>query len=193
MNEIIIATHNNGKLKEFEEIFKKYNIKCISLSDLNFNEEIIEDGDTFKENALIKAKTIFDKFNKPVISDDSGLCIKALNNEPGIFSARYMNLDSFDEKMDYILSKLTEQRSAFFNCTICLYNKEGYNFFEGILEGQISVDKNGQNGFGYDPIFIPNGYNETLACLNSDVKNKISHRAKGIKKLMEYFNESNIF
>ncbi len=99
MKEIIIATNNDGKLKEFNEIFNKFNIKCLGLKDINFNDEIIEDKETFKENALIKAKTIFEYCNKPVISDDSGLCVDALNNAPGVYSARYMNLNS--SKIDY--------------------------------------------------------------------------------------------
>lgn len=194
MREIIVATSNLGKLKEFNEIFNVYNIKCIGLSELNYFDDIVEDGSTFQENALIKAKTIFNKFNKPVLSDDSGLCVKALNNAPGIHSARYMNLNSFDEKMDYILKKIeNENRDAFFNCTLCLYTNEKQVFFEGILEGEISFDKNGVNGFGYDPIFIPNGFDKTLAQLDSNTKNRISHRSNAIEKLLGFLNENNIF
>lgn len=193
MHEIIIATSNKGKLKEFNEILNKYNIKCIGLEELCYADEIVEDGLTFKENAFIKGKTIFELFNKPVLSDDSGLCVKALNNAPGIHSARYMNLDSFDEKMDYILEQLHEQRDAFFNCTLCLYTSENVYYFEGILNGVISKEKNGTNGFGYDPIFIPNGYEKTLAQLDSNEKNNISHRSEATKLLLNFLNENNIF
>ncbi|MFI3251522.1 MAG: RdgB/HAM1 family non-canonical purine NTP pyrophosphatase [bacterium] len=193
MHEIIIATSNKGKLKEFNEILNKYNIKCIGLEELCYADEIVEDGLTFKENAFIKGKTIFELFNKPVLSDDSGLCVKALNNAPGIHSARYMNLDSFDEKMDYILEQLHEQRDAFFNCTLCLYTSENVYYFEGILNGIISKEKNGTNGFGYDPIFIPNGYEKTLAQLDSNEKNNISHRSEATKLLLNFLNENNIF
>lgn len=193
MKEIIIATHNLGKLNEFNKILNKYNIKCIGLHELNYNEDIVEDGTTFQENAFIKAKTIFNIFNKPVLADDSGLCVKSLNNEPGIYSARYRNLNSFDEKMDYILNNIKEDRSAFFNCTLCLYTKDDVYYFEGILNGNISTYKLGENGFGYDPIFIPNNYSISLAQLESNEKNNISHRSEAIKKLMVFLNEKNIF
>ncbi|MFI3329845.1 MAG: RdgB/HAM1 family non-canonical purine NTP pyrophosphatase, partial [bacterium] len=179
--------------KEFNEILNKYNIKCLGLNDLNYNDDIIEDGTTFKENALIKAKTVFEIYNKPVLSDDSGLCVKALDNAPGIYSARYMNLDTFEEKMDYILSRLTEQRNAHFNCTLCLYTKDNQYYFEGILDGSIDYKQTGSNGFGYDPIFIPTGYDVSLANLSSETKNKISHRNNAIEKLLEFLNENNIF
>lgn len=193
MKEIIIATHNLGKLNEFNKILNKYNIKCIGLHELNYNEDIVEDGTTFQENAFIKAKTIFNIFNKPVLADDSGLCVKSLNKEPGIYSARYRNLNSFDEKMDYILNNIKEDRSAFFNCTLCLYTKDDVYYFEGILNGNISTYKLGENGFGYDPIFIPNNYSISLAQLESNEKNNISHRSEAIKKLMVFLNEKNIF
>ncbi len=194
MNEIIIATSNKGKLKEFNEILNKFNIKVLGLNDINYNDEIIENGLTFKENACIKAKTIFEYTNKPVIADDSGLCVKALNNAPGIHSARYMNLDSFEEKMDYILDKIKDNdRTAFFNCTLCLYTKNDVYYFEGFLNGSLSMTRLGENGFGYDPIFIPNNYRNTLAQLDSTTKNNISHRNDAIKKLMVFLNENNIF
>ncbi len=193
MKEIIVATHNLGKLKEFNEILNVYGIKCLGLNDINYHEEIIEDGTTFKENALIKAKTIFNIYNKPVLADDSGLCIKALNNEPGIYSARYMNLDSFEEKMNYILTKLSTERSAFFNCTLCLYTSNKEYYFEGFLNGTIDTKLSGTNGFGYDPFFIPENFNISLANLPSETKNSISHRNDAIKKLIGFLNETNIF
>ncbi len=193
MKEIIIATHNDGKLKEFKYVLKKYNINCIGLSDLNFYEDIIEDGSTFEENALIKAKYIYDIYKKPVLSDDSGLCISALNNEPGIYSARYKGLETFEEKMNYILSKISSDRSAYFTCTLCLYTHDNISYFEGRLSGEIDYKITGANGFGYDPFFIPNNYNESLACLSSEEKNNISHRSEAIRKFAEYLNEKNIF
>lgn len=194
MNEIIIATNNKGKLKEFNEILNEYNIKCLGLEDIGFNDDIVEDGATFKGNALIKAKTIFDYTNKPVVSDDSGLCVTSLNNAPGIHSARYMNLETFDEKMDYIINQLiNKEKDAHFNCTLCLYTKNEIYYFEGLLNGKISNEKMGKNGFGYDPIFIPNNYTQTLAQLDSKTKNNISHRNNAIKKLMDFLSENNIF
>lgn len=194
MKEIIIATNNKSKLKEFNEILNEYNIKCLGLFDINFTDDIIEDGTTFKENAFIKAKTIFDITNKPVLADDSGLCVIELNNAPGIYSARYMGFNSFDEKMDYIINQIKDKNTdAFFNCTLCLYTQNDVYYFEGILNGNISLEKKGENGFGYDPVFIPNNYDKTLAQLNSDIKNKISHRSEAIKKLINFLNENNIF
>ncbi len=193
MKEIILATHNDGKLKEFNEILNPLNIKCLGLKELDYYDDIIEDGNTFEENALIKARIIYERFNKPVLADDSGLCIKQLNNEPGIYSARYMNLETFKLKMEYILDKMNNvDREAFFNCTLVLKTSEEF-VFEGIMEGSISNGILGDNGFGYDPIFIPNGYDKTLAQLSNEVKNKISHRKNAIDKLLEYLNENNIF
>lgn len=193
MKEIIIATNNNGKLKEFNKILNKFDIKCLGLKDINFTDEIVEDKETFKENALIKAKSLYEFCGKPVIADDSGICVDALNNQPGVYSARYMNLETFDEKMNYILNRIDKNRKAFFNCTICLYNGKEEYYFEGILNGTISAKQLGSNGFGYDPIFIPNDFNQTLAQLNDDIKNSISHRKQAIDKLMEFLNETNIF
>lgn len=193
MKEIIIATNNKSKLKEFNEILNKFNIKCLGLDDINYNFDIIEDGNTFKENALIKAKTVFEFCSKPVLADDSGLCIDSLNNEPGIYSARYKNLNSFEEKMNYILNTISTNRKAFFNCTLCLYTNDNIYYFEGILNGNISYSITGDNGFGYDPIFIAEGYNETLAQLSYDEKNIISHRSKAVRKFVGFINENNIF
>lgn len=193
MKEIIIATNNKGKLIEFNQLLNKYGIKAIGLEAIGFNEDIVEDGNTFKENALIKAQTIFKLYNKPVLADDSGLCVKALDNAPGIYSARYMGLDTFDEKMDYILNRLDDERDAFFNCTLCLYTSSSVYYFEGVLDGVISKQKQGSNGFGYDPIFIPNNFDVTLAQIDSNVKNEISHRGNAINLLMEFLNENNIF
>lgn len=195
MREIIIATQNEGKLKEFNDILNKYNIKCIGLHELNYFDDIVEDGNTFEENALIKAKTIFKLFNKPVIADDSGLCVKALNNEPGIYSARYKNLNTFEEKMNSILNQLEckENKEAYFNATLALVTKDNQYIFEGIMNGHISTEILGDKGFGYDPIFIPKDYNETLAQMGKEEKNKISHRRKAIDKLLELLNENNIF
>lgn len=195
MKEIIIATQNVGKLKEFNDILNPYGIKCIGLNELNYFEDIIEDGNTFEENALIKANTIFGKFKKPVIADDSGLCVKALNNEPGIYSARYKNLNSFEEKMNSILTQLEtkDNKEAYFNATLALVTNTSNYIFEGIMEGTINNEIQGENGFGYDPIFIPNTYNKTLAQLTKEEKNKISHRRKAIDKLLEFLNENNIF
>ncbi len=195
MKEIILATQNEGKLKEFNQILNPLNIKCIGLNELNYFDDIVEDGNTFEENALIKANTIYKLFKKPVLADDSGLCVKALNNEPGIYSARYKNLNTFEEKMNSIINQLenTNNKDAFFNATLALVTKDSQYIFNGIMEGTISSVIKGGNGFGYDPIFIPNGYNETLAQLDKEVKNNISHRRNAINKLVDFLNENNIF
>lgn len=188
--KIILASNNKGKIKEFKEILSKFNIEIVSLEEIGFTGIIEEAGNTFKENALIKAKTIFDIYNIPVLSDDSGICIRALNYEPGIYSARYHGLSDGSEKNNFILKKLENitDRYAFFECSIILYlEKDKYHHFKGIVEGNIDYLEKGEHGFGYDPIFIPMGYNLTFGELGNDVKHQISHRGKAVKAMLEYF------
>ena len=188
--EIILATNNKHKLQEVREILSPHKIVVYALSDLNIKlPEIEENGKTYAENALIKAKAVQQFTTMPIISDDSGLEITALNNEPGLHSARYAaSLGGHDNAIQEILNRLKdkEDRSARFVCDIVLLNTEGKPcIFEGIAEGRIAEQKMGEGGFGYDPIFISNETNECFA-LMKDNKNAVSHRAKALKKLLTY-------
>ena len=183
--EIILATHNDNKLKEINKLFKDTNIHFISLKDLNFKEEIEENGKTFKENAYVKAKTIYDKYHLPVVSDDSGLEVQALNNEPGIYSSRYAN-GNYQDAMKKILQRLgnTENKTADFNCSICYIEENGeVHYFEHKCFGKIGPIS-GESGFGYDPIFYYNG--KSFANMTLEEKNQISHRGMAFKKFFEF-------
>ena len=188
--KIILASNNPGKIKEFKEILSKFNIEVVSLKELGFNEEIVEDGLTFKENAIIKAKTIYQKYQIPVISDDSGLCVDALNGAPGIYSARYGGVETDLDRTNLVLEHMKDKtdRKAHFHCSIVLYLSESeYHHFEGKVYGTLDYEVKGENGFGYDVIFIPDGYKDTFGIIDSEIKNKISHRAQAIQQLVRYF------
>lgn len=183
MNEIIIATKNKGKVKEFKQIFSQYRIRVKSLLDLDHTIPTVEEtGDTFTENARLKAEQISTLLNKPVLADDSGLVVDALDGRPGVYSARYAG-EPTDDKHNYekVLTELEnipeKERTARFVCILALaIPGETTIFKEGICEGRIAKSAEGLHGFGYDPIFIPNGYDVTMAQLEANEKNKISHR-----------------
>ncbi|VEU80152.1 RdgB/HAM1 family non-canonical purine NTP pyrophosphatase [Haploplasma axanthum] len=186
--EVIVASHNKNKIKEFKSILgNEYNIK--SLEDLNDFEDIEETGNTFSENALIKALSIAKKYNKVAIADDSGLEVYSLDNRPGVYSARYSGKGDHENNLK-ILSELknNKNRNGRFISVIALCYPNGeYQLFEGIWEGRISEEIKGENGFGYDVIFIPEGFEKTVAELEPDVKDKYSHRSKALKLLKDYF------
>ena len=188
--EIILATNNKHKLKEVREILSPHNIIVYGLNDLNLKpEEVDENGKNYAENALIKAKSVQALTKMPVISDDSGLEIMALNNEPGLHSARYAtSLGGHDNAIKEILKRLENKkdRSARFVCDIVLLNVEDKPLvFEGIAEGTIAKEKMGEGGFGYDPIFISKETNKCFALMGEE-KNTISHRAKALYKMLTY-------
>ena len=188
--EIILATSNKHKLKEVREILAPHHIILYGLSDLSSKlPEVDENGSTYAENALIKAKAVQKITKLPIISDDSGLEIMALNKEPGIHSARYAeSLGGHDNAIKEILKRLEdkEDRSARFVCDIVLLNVEDKPLvFEGIAEGTIGFEKMGEGGFGYDPIFISKETGKCFAEMGEE-KNAISHRAKALKKLLTY-------
>ena len=188
--ELILATNNKHKLKEVREILSPHNIIVYGLSDLNIKlPEIEENGKTYAENALIKASAVQKFTTMPIISDDSGLEIKALNNEPGLHSARYAeSLGGHDNAIKEILKRLEDKddRSAQFVCDIVLLNVDKKPLtFEGIAKGKITKEKMGEGGFGYDPIFISDETGECFA-LMQDNKNTVSHRAKALTKLLTY-------
>ena len=188
--EIVLATNNKHKLKEVREILSPHHIIVYGLSDLASKlEDVEENGSTYAENALIKARAVQKLTTMPVISDDSGLEITALNNEPGIHSARYAeSLGGHDNAIKEILKRLEdkEDRSARFVCDIVLLNADQKPLiFEGVAEGTIAQEKQGDGGFGYDPIFISKETGQCFALMQEE-KNTVSHRAKALKKLLTY-------
>lgn len=193
MNDITIATKNPGKAKEFKTFFAKYGINTASLLDLSQEiDDIEETGTTFEENAALKAEQISGLLQTPVLADDSGLVIDALDGRPGVFSARYAGEPKDDQKnIDKVLRELqgveASGRSARFVCVLAVtVPGETTIFKKGYCEGKIATFQTGHNGFGYDPIFIPNGYTETMAELSPDEKNQISHRAGAIHQLEDW-------
>lgn len=192
MKTIVIATNNLNKVKEFKSIFNNDNIEFKSLKEIGYDKDIIEDGNTFKENALIKAKAVADDLNVIAISDDSGLEVEALNGAPGIFSARYAGGHNDEDNNALLLKNLkgVENRKARYVCAICIYHPNGdYRVIEEYCYGKIIDDRRGVNGFGYDPYFYVSEFNKTLAEVTLEEKNTISHRAKAIRKILEICNE----
>lgn len=190
MKEIVVASKNKHKIIEITNILTPLGYKVLSLFDFDDFPEIIEDGHSFKENALIKAKTLALHLNKTVIGDDSGLEVLALNNEPGIYSARYAGLNKdYNDNNELLLKNLesVEDRSARFVTSMCVYYIDSNPIFvEDYLYGEISKTYKGDNGFGYDPIFYIPNLDKNLAELTLEEKNKISHRALCLKQLIKY-------
>jgi XTP/dITP diphosphohydrolase len=190
--EILIASHNDHKIKEIKAIFMNTKIKLISLKDLNDQDEVEETENTFIKNAIIKAKYYSKKYRMPALSDDSGLSVDALNGAPGVFSKRYSQGDDLDNNAKLIKAlEGVKNRSAYFTSVVVIYFPDcTYKAYEGIAHGTISnelfIDK---SAFGYDPIFYPLGYNKSYANIGSSIKNEISHRALALKKLKEDLHE----
>ena len=191
MKEVIIATKNACKAKEFEHIFSQYNIIVKSLLDFEEIDDIVEDGETFEENALIKARAIAKQFNQVVIADDSGLEVDALEGRPGVYSARYAGENRDDQaNIDKVLRELEgtpeEKRSARFVCVLALVTPEGdESVVRGTCEGQILTQCIGNEGFGYDPIFYLPELEKTMAQIPKSKKNVLSHREDAFMKLKE--------
>ena len=188
--ELVFATHNKNKVKEVQAILPPH-ISLLSLTDIGCLEEIPETGKTLEENAILKANYITRNFGYPCFADDTGLIVDALNGAPGVYSARYAGKSrDANAKMDKLLIELkrAKDRKAQFETVIALNLNEEQHIFKGEIEGKIINEKRGEQGFGYDPIFIPNGYSKTFAELPSEIKNKISHRGLAIQKLITYLN-----
>jgi len=191
MKELVIASNNLGKITEIRSMIAS--LELFSLEDIGFTQEIEEPFHTFEENAFTKAKTVFDFCNKNSFADDSGLCVPALHNEPGVNSAYYGGLPRSDAKNNERLLKemqLVADRTAFYKCVICLIWEEKTYFFEGICEGTISKEPFGSKGFGYDPLFIPKGYDESFGSLPLTLKNELSHRGKAVRKMVDFIQNS---
>ena len=188
--QLIFASHNKNKVKEVKSLIPN-TINLLSLDDINLLNEIEETSTTIEGNALLKAQTIYNQTGINCFADDSGLLVDALNGAPGVYSARYAGEQKNDENnMQKLLLDLTnkDSRKAHFKTVMALIIDGKEYLFEGIINGKIISEKMGTNGFGYDPIFVPNGYTETFAQLNSETKNAISHRGIALKKLIEFIN-----
>lgn len=185
--KLLIASSNKHKIYEFKVLFSKYkNVKIISLSDLNDNDEVEETGTTFSENAFIKAKYYYDKYKILTISDDSGICVPSLNNEPGVYSSRYSG-NGDEANNDLLLQRIEgKDRTAYYECDICFYDGKEPYYFIGKCYGTIGYERKGKNGFGYDPLFIYDG--KTFAEVDLETKNKVSHRAVALKQFINFFN-----
>ncbi len=185
---LVFATANEHKLTELRDILKDYDIK--GLNDVAIYDEIVEDGSTLEENAYIKAKYLFDHTGLPALSEDTGLEVISLNYAPGVLTARYAGAQKNpDDNIDKLLNELvdSDNRKAQFRTIICYIDKHGVQYFEGVVKGIIAKERKGIAGFGYDPVFIPDGYCKTFAELPSNIKNEISHRARAVERLLEYF------
>ena len=186
--ELIFASQNRHKIEEIKPLLPP-SIKLISLTDKGFTDEIPETSPTLQGNALQKAQFIFDKYHVPCFADDTGLEIEALDGRPGVYSARYAGENkSADDNIQKILAELNgkENRAAAFKTVIALVGFDKPLFFEGVLKGSITTDKRGSNGFGYDPVFMPEGYSITLAQMSMEEKNKLSHRGNAVRKFAEW-------
>ena len=192
--ELIIASQNQNKLMEFKKILGD-KINLFSLSDIGLNQEIPENEKTIKKNAMFKAKFVNTQTGKNVFADDTGLEIDSLNGEPGVYSARYSGVDrNSDKNIELVLRKLKNKanRNSRFKTIISLIIDGKSVNFEGVVEGKITEEKRGSNGFGYDPIFQPNGYSSTFGEMSLKEKNKISHRSIAINKMVQYLKENNL-
>lgn len=191
MSSLVIATKNNNKIKEIKDILKDIHIDILSLANLEINVEVIEDGATFEENAYKKAYEIMKIVNMPTLADDSGLEVDALNGAPGVLSARFAGSHGDDIKNNEKLLKLMENvpkdnRGAKFVCAIAVAYPDGKRIIvRGEIKGYIGYEPSGDNGFGYDPVFVVPEYNKSFAELGSNLKNLISHRGKALEQLKE--------
>lgn len=191
MKKIIIASSNEGKIKEFKALLHEFDF--FSLKDF-FNGDIEENGNSFKQNALIKSRTVFDSLSTKdkkdfiVLSDDSGLCVEALNGNPGVFSARFSKQGSDEANRKKLITELKNlnlsQSKAYFQAFIGLCCVYGEFCASGVLRGYVLSEQRGENGFGYDSLFIPNGFDKTLAELSFEEKNLISHRKKALQNII---------
>ena len=193
MINLIFASANEHKLAEVSRIVdaEKYTFK--NLKDVNIFEEIVEDGSTLEENALIKARYVYERTGLDVFSEDTGLEVFALNGDPGVITARYAGLQkNAHDNMDLLLGNLSghKDRSAQFRACVALIYKGQEVLFEGIVKGEIALKKSGIEGFGYDPIFIPEGHDKTFAELPDSIKLGMSHRTRAVRKMFDFLQQS---
>ena len=194
MKKILIVTSNANKVREFKEMLEPLGYEVVSLRDLHDDEDVPENGQTFAENAAIKAEHGAKKYHVPAVADDSGLCIDAFGGEPGIHSARYLGHDTpYTYKNQVILERLKgeKNRGAEFHCAIAFACPgKPTEVFEGVMRGSIAEEARGENGFGYDPIFYIPEYGKNSAECTPDEKNAVSHRGKAVRMFLEYFKKN---
>lgn len=186
--KLVFATHNQNKVREVQALLPT-TITLLSLTDIGCDEEIPETGKTLEANAILKADFVTNKYGYPCFADDTGLLVNSLDGAPGVYSARYAGEQkNSDDNMDKLLTELESKkdRTARFETIIALNLENKQHIFKGVVEGEISIDKKGKKGFGYDPIFKPDTHEKTFAELPLEVKNKISHRGKAIQHLLTY-------
>ncbi len=192
MKKICFATNNAHKLEEVQSILgDRFEVQ--SLKDIGFEGELPETHETLEENSLEKAEYLFKQFGIPVFSDDSGLEVTALGGKPGVHTAHYAGDRNAEKNMDKVLSELdgANDRSGQFRAVVTYIDAAGVQQFEGIIKGQVALEKIGKDGFGYDPIFIPEGYDQTFAVLSAEVKNTMSHRKRSVEKLAQFLKKLN--
>ncbi len=192
---LLFATGNPNKVKEIKALVSDLSYEVITMADIGFHEDIPETGSTLEENANLKAQYLFERTNKEVIAEDTGLEVDALQGEPGVYSARYAGAEKDPEKnMSLLLSRLgsTKNRSARFKTVISLIGPSGRQNFEGVCEGNISLARKGEQGFGYDPIFVPVGYQSSFAEMSMTEKSKISHRGRALEKLIAFLQARSV-
>ncbi|ADQ41352.1 non-canonical purine NTP pyrophosphatase, rdgB/HAM1 family [Caldicellulosiruptor acetigenus I77R1B] len=195
MRKLLVATKNEGKAREIKQLIENYFDDVVTLNHFDGNINIIEDGSTFEENALKKAKTVYSLYRQPTLADDSGLEVDALGGRPGVMSARYAGERATDEdRIKKLLDELKDvpedKRGAQFVCVLVFIDQQGRIYqTKGICRGRIAFEPRGENGFGYDPVFVPDGFDKTFAELDSQIKNQISHRAKAFENLKKILGE----
>lgn len=193
MKNLILATKNKGKVREIEESLAGFGYKILSLAAFSNFDDIEETGHTFEENAGIKAQKVFEHFKILSLADDSGLEVDSLGGAPGIHSARYSGENATDQSnclklLEEMKKAGDKNRTARFRCVMALYDGKEFRYFEGKCEGTLLKKQRGSDGFGYDPLFVPNGFEKTFAELDLRTKNHISHRGRALSALKVYFN-----
>ncbi len=190
--KILIASHNNHKIKEIKAIFMGTNVKLVSLDEFDDHDDVEETEHTFIKNAVIKAKYYAKKYRMPAISDDSGLCVDALNGRPGVHSKRYSNGNDNQNNLKLLkeLEGISNRKAHFVSVVVIYFPDCTYKAYEGIAHGEIGHHlKTYENAFGYDPLFYPDGYDQNYAEIGAQIKNQISHRARALQKLKEDLDE----
>jgi XTP/dITP diphosphohydrolase len=196
--KLVLATQNKNKVIELKRLLKDYHqYEVVSLSDLNVSDDVEETGNSFEANARLKALYYFHKTGHACLADDSGIEIESLNNEPGIYSARYLGEDTpYSTKNQMILERLkdvTNRNARFVSVVTLVLSEHEIYSFEGIMLGSIAYELRGHNGFGYDPIFIPNGHKLTYAEMEIELKNQLSHRGQAFRKAVAYLEKRNVY
>ena len=189
LKELVIASHNQGKIAEFKQMLAPFGVKVYAADELNL-PDVEETGTTFAENAALKAETLAKISNKPCLADDSGLCVDALNGRPGVYSARYAPDRNFDKAMTMLINELRASEnpdwSAHFSCVLALARPNTQTvFYEGRVNGKITAERRGSGGFGFDPIFMPDGFGHTFAEMTPSAKAKISHRGQAVSAFLQ--------